>query len=166
MIRLTPAVEAALFTHAREGAPEEVCGVLGGTRAAERDGTDRDGAHGDDGGGGGDADVVTTLRRVANAADDPRSRYELDPGEQLPAMEDLADRSLDVVGFYHSHPRGPDGPSATDERLATWPDRVYLVVSLAGDEPAVGAWRWTGEAFDREAVTVAKDPEPAGEEDP
>lgn len=144
MIRLTPAVEQALVTHAREGAPEEVCGVLGGLRAEARPGDS--------------PDVVSTLRRVDNAADDRRSRYELDPAGQLRAMRDLEARRLDVVGFYHSHPRGPAGASATDERLATWPDRVYVIVTLASERPSVGAWRWTGEAFAREPVTVGNDP--------
>lgn len=142
MIHLTAAVEQALYTHAREGIPEEVCGILGGERGAS---TAERGA-----------DLVTTIRRVANVADDPRSRYELDPAEQLRAMEDLEARRLDVVGFYHSHPRGPDSPSQTDERQATWPDRVYLIVSLADGREALGAWRWTGEAFDREEVVVSE----------
>lgn len=132
MIRLAPGVRDGLVAHAREGAPAEVCGVLGG-RWEDGD------AH------------VTEHRRVANVADAPRTRYELDPAEQVAAIDAIEQAGNEVVGFYHSHPRGPDEPSATDERLATWPGKVYAIVSLAG-EPAVRAWRWTGDAFERERV--------------
>ena len=36
--------------------------------------------------------------------------------------------SLDVVGFYHSHPNGAAEPSATDLERA-WPGYVYLIVA-------------------------------------
>jgi proteasome lid subunit RPN8/RPN11 len=132
-MRLDVAVRDDLFAHAREGAPEEVCGVLGGRRAP--DGTD----------------VVTGLRRVPNVADTPGTRYELDPSVQMDAMEEIEEAGDEVVGFYHSHPRGPTEPSATDARLATWPDYLYCIVSLPDE--SVGAWRWTGEAFERVPVS-------------
>lgn len=125
-----------VVAHARDGAPEEVCGVLGGTT--------------------GEDARVTAVRRVTNVADSPRARYELDPGEQLRAMEELEDGGLEVVGFYHSHPEGPPRPSGVDERLATWEGYAYVVVSLAGgDRPDVGCWRYRGEAgFEAEPVRV------------
>lgn len=123
----------AILAHAREGAPAEVVGVLVGGR--------------------GDDDRVTRIERARNAADTPRTRYELDPAEQIRLIDDIEAAGDEVVGFYHSHPRGPEGPSATDAELAAWEGYVYAIVSLA-DEPSVGAWRWTGERFDRLAVTV------------
>lgn len=129
-MRLAAGVRERLLARARAGAPEEVCGLLAGRR---------------------DPDVVTDVRRVANVADAPRDRYELDPGEQVAAMRAVEARGDEVVGFYHSHPRGPAEPSATDERLAAWPGYVYCVVSPSDD--SVGAWRWTGEAFEPVAVT-------------
>jgi proteasome lid subunit RPN8/RPN11 len=47
---------------------------------------------------------------------------------------------------------GPAEPSPVDRELATWPGYVYLVVSLAGAEPVLSAWRWTGERFKRLSV--------------
>ena len=35
------------------------------------------------------------------------------------------------VGFYHSHPRSAATPSATDRAEASYPDHLYLIVSLA-----------------------------------
>lgn len=131
-MRLDAAVREALFAHAREGAPEEVCGVLAGQR---------------------DPDVVTGSRRVPNVAETPGTRYELDPAAQIEAMEEIEAQDDEVVGFYHSHPRGPEGASATDARLATWPGYLYCIVSLPDEH--VGAWRWTGERFESVPVTEA-----------
>ena len=124
-----------LFTHARVGAPAEVCGVLGGTR---EEATVR----------------VETSVRVPNVAAAPEWRYELDPEAQLRAMRTVEERGLDVVGFYHSHPEGPRRPSATDEAQATWPGASYVIVALGGGDPFVGSWRWTGGSFEEERVRV------------
>jgi len=129
-------VHDALVAHARDGAPEEVCGVLGGREASA-----------------GDPARVTRHERVPNVAATPRTRYELDP-EALFATLQRVDDGDDVVGFYHSHPAGPDAPSATDEAQATWPDAVYAIVSLAETEPRLGAWRWTGERFEELRVRI------------
>jgi len=132
MLAVPDPVRAAVLAHAREGAPEEVVGVLAGTHGEERS-------------------TVERPLRAANAADAPRIRYEIAPAEALELLERVDDAGLDVVGFYHSHPRGPLEPSAADARRAAWPGYSYLVVSLA-DGPDVGSWRWTGERFRKEPV--------------
>lgn len=125
-----------IVAHAREGAPEEVVGILVGERGVS--GRDR----------------IVRIERARNAADTPETRYELDPVEQLSLLETIEEGGEEVVGFYHSHPRGPAEPSATDERLAAWDGYVYAVLSLAG-EPSLRAYRWTGAAFEPVEVTVA-----------
>lgn len=146
---LTPTVRDALFAHAREdSASVEVCGVLGGKhRDMRRDANT---------GGTSDTALVTAHRRVPNVAAEPSLRYELDPAATVDAIEDLESNDLEHLGFYHSHPEGPRGPSRTDEARATWPGSVYLIVSL-GAEPVIGAWRWTGESFVQLPVEIAKD---------
>jgi len=136
MLRLDRAVYEGVVGHAREGAPEEVCGVLGGTH-------------------GTDESHAAVARRAENAAAAPRTRYEIDPAEQFALMAAIEDEGRDVVGFYHSHPAGPPRPSETDAAQATWEGYAYVIVDLAGAEPFVGAWRWTGERFERETVGVA-----------
>jgi proteasome lid subunit RPN8/RPN11 len=96
---------------------------------------------------------VTDVRPVGNVADRPHSRYELDPAQQYEAMSAIEADDREVVGFYHSHPNGPPRPSATDRAGARWAEYTYVIVSLGG-EPFVGAWRWTGEAFEPERVSV------------
>ena len=132
---LPEAARDGLVAHARDGAPEEVVGVLAGERGADRS-------------------VVARTLGADNAADAPEARYEIAPGEELELLERVDDAGQDVVGFYHSHPDGPLAPSVVDARLAAWRGYSYLIVSLAGDEPVVGSWRWTGEAFQAERVAV------------
>ncbi|MCH7659369.1 MAG: M67 family metallopeptidase [Euryarchaeota archaeon] len=127
-LSFSPTVYDALFSHAREGAPEEICGVLAGAGS-----------------------TVDTTYRVPNVADSPRTRYELDPEEQLKVIE-RAESEGELVGFYHSHPEGPTEPSATDRMEATWPDAYYVIVSVP--ENSVSAWYWTGERFLEEMVEI------------
>jgi len=134
MLRLTRQVYDAAVDHAREGAPAEVCGVLGGDR--------------------GSTSHARTLHRAENVAASPRVEYRIDPTEQLKLIEEVETSGKEVVGFYHSHPRGPAEPSPTDRRRATWTGRSYVIVVLDGDHPYVGSWRWAGEAFEREAVAL------------
>ncbi len=132
-LELPVPVRTDLVEHAREGAPEEVVGVLAGERGEDRS-------------------MVERSFRAENAADAPTTRYEIAPAEELELLERIDGTGLDVVGFYHSHPRGPLEPSEVDARLAAWPGYSYLVVSLGGDEPTVGSWRWTGDEFREESV--------------
>ena len=126
----------AIVDHAREGAPEEVVGVLAGTH--------------------GEAARVERRYRASNAAETPETRYEIAPEAELGLLERIDEAGLDVVGFYHSHPRGPLEPSATDARLAAWPGRSYVIVSLAGGDAGIGSWRWRGERFERESIRVVR----------
>lgn len=127
-------VREGIVDHARAGAPEEVVGILAG----EHD----------------DTSTVERSYRAENAAATPETRYEIAPVAELELLERIEDDGFEVVGFYHSHPRGPLEPSAVDARLAAWPDYSYVIVSLAGQEADLGSWRWTGEAFEREAIST------------
>ncbi|WP_306054059.1 desampylase [Natronococcus wangiae] len=139
MLVLPADVRDAIVTRAREGRPREICGILGGDY--EKTGRSYARSH----------------YPAANVADGPRTRYRIDPEEQLEVFERLEDRGEEIVGFYHSHPRGPPRPSDTDAANATWPDRSYLIVSLEPFE--VGSWRWRepggGDGrFEREEIAL------------
>lgn len=131
-LSLSGANRNALIDHARAGAPNEVCGVLGGRRE-------------------GREATVERVIRVTNVASEPRRRYELDAEALFAAIERTEDAGESVVGFYHSHPAGPPRPSATDRALATWPGRSYVIVSLEGT-PSLSSWRWDGERFREERI--------------
>jgi len=165
MLVLPRAARGALVAHAREGAPEEVCGVLGGEVGVGTpdDGTGGAGGEGaaeteddaddTDGGATGETARVVVTHRATNVAEAPRTRYEMAPEEQLRLLERVEREGHEIVGFYHSHPTGPPRPSPTDAALAGWPGYRYVVV-VPGEEPFVGSWRWTGDRFEREAVRV------------
>lgn len=127
-MRLTRAHWDELIAHAREEAPNECCGYARG----------RDGA------------IEETFR-----AENPRRSpygYELDPKSLLAANE--LDDDGHEVAIYHSHPRSPAEPSQTDINLATYPHWTYLIVSLAGDEPHVRAWRIADGRVDEEPIEI------------
>jgi len=134
MLVLHRAAYDDIIDHAIDGQPAEICGVLGGHYDEQRS-------------------RVFSIYRATNVSDRPRTEYFMDPEEQLELIDQIEDRGDDVVGFYHSHPNGPTGPSTTDEARATWPGYSYLIAALDG-HPFVGAWRWTGEEFKPEVVGV------------
>ena len=118
---LPRSIRDAIVERAREGHPEEICGIFGGEYGPERS-------------------RVRSQYPAENVAETPRTRYRIDPEAQLERFERLEARGEEIVGFYHSHPQGPPRPSETDVASATWPDRSYVVVSL--DPLELGSWRW------------------------
>ncbi|MEE6209084.1 desampylase [Salarchaeum sp. III] len=135
MLVLAGGVYDDVLAHAREDAPREACGILVGALD-------------------GDTATASVVHRARNVADAPHVTYEMDPTEQLRVFETAADHDREVVGFYHSHPAGPPSMSDRDRDEAAWPGYRYLLVSLAGRPPFLGAWTWTGSEFERETVAV------------
>jgi proteasome lid subunit RPN8/RPN11 len=105
-----------MVAHARADAPNECCGMI-----ASRDGT------------------AVTLFQAANAAASPL-RYEIDGAEQYRIQMAIDDQGLDLGAIYHSHTRSAPYPSQTDINLAFYPDALYVIVGLAGDQPEVRAY--------------------------
>jgi proteasome lid subunit RPN8/RPN11 len=99
-----------LVAHAREDAPNECCGLIGG----------RDGA-------------AETAYRARNAEASPL-RYNLDPQDQFRIMTEMEEKGEELSAIYHSHTASPAYPSQTDINLAAYPDVIYLIISLAEGE--------------------------------
>jgi proteasome lid subunit RPN8/RPN11 len=111
---------AAIIAHARETAPAECCGLIGGV----------------------DNDKATTLYRLRNVTADPELSYEAAPEELFAAQRQMRARGEELLAIYHSHPRAIDpSPSETDVRLAYYPSAIYLIVGLGGVEPVVRAFK-------------------------
>jgi proteasome lid subunit RPN8/RPN11 len=134
MLLVDASMVEALLAHAMEASPLEACGVMAGVE--EDEGT-----------------RLKEAYRVTNAHPEPDMNYTLDPEEHLDVLHAIDDAGLELIGYYHSHPRGPDGPSAIDAARSPWPGVSYVVVSLAR-EGSITAWRWDGEArrFEREEI--------------
>ncbi len=110
-----------IIAHAREGYPEEVCGLISGRL------TDNVGR-------------ATALYRARNVAEDREVNYTVDPHTLLKQME-FEERGEMLIAIYHSHPVSPPYPSATDARQAYYPDAVYIICSLQDwDHPVMRGW--------------------------
>jgi proteasome lid subunit RPN8/RPN11 len=115
------AVLQDLIEWARQGFPDEACGLLAASRSAE------------------DGGVPSRFLPMKNAAASPY-RYLMDPDEQLRVMLEIDDRDQVIWGIFHSHVASKPEPSVTDIGLAFYPEALYLICSLAGDMPEVRAW--------------------------
>jgi [CysO sulfur-carrier protein]-S-L-cysteine hydrolase len=116
-VRIPQDLVDELVAHAREEAPNECCGMIGGK----------------------DGDASTVYRSI-NAEASPL-RYSLDANDQFRIMREMEERGEDLVGIYHSHTGSAAYPSQTDVNLAAYPDAVYLIVSLQDPEkPELGGY--------------------------
>lgn len=72
-------------------------------------------------------------------------RFEVDPADQLLAEELAGADGLEVIGAWHSHPRGSASPSSRDQReaIAGW----WQVIVGLGAGAELGAWRSEGAAW-------------------
>jgi proteasome lid subunit RPN8/RPN11 len=124
-VRIPRDIYDQLLEHAREDAPNECCGLIGGADGEAR-----------------------TLYRARNAEASPL-RYQLHPNDQLRIMGEIEDAGEELAAIYHSHTASPAYPSQTDinlalvevggERIQQFPGTIYLIASLAeGEEPLRG----------------------------
>ena len=61
--------------------------------------------------------------------------------EQYKIQSAIEDAGHELGAIYHSHTRTPPFPSQTDINLAFYPEALYVIVGVAGDEPDVRAFR-------------------------
>jgi proteasome lid subunit RPN8/RPN11 len=117
MIALPGPVEARIRRHAEATFPNECCGVLLG-RLSPGDAPYTDRRH------------VTDLIPVDNAraAEEQYHRFTIEPETYLQAELTAAQRGLDLLGFYHSHPEDIARPSDYDRERAL-PNLSYIVVA-------------------------------------
>jgi proteasome lid subunit RPN8/RPN11 len=116
-VRISQALLDEIVAHARAEAPNECCGMI-----AAQDG------------------VAVAVHRARNAAASPL-RYEMDGMEQYKIQTAIEDGGFELGAIYHSHTRSDPEPSQTDVNLAFYPDALYVIVGVKGDEPDVRAWR-------------------------
>lgn len=128
---LTPTQYDALIAHAREEFPDEACGLLTGAR-----------------------DAVKRVIRMTNTEHSPVA-YVMDPKEQLKVFDEMDRDGHDLVGIYHSHTHSAAYPSATDVRMAFYPESAYVIVSLADQQaPVVRAFHIVDKQISEIEVTV------------
>ena len=131
MIVIPRGLLRSVIAHARERAPEEVCGWLAG-----------------------EGQRVTRVYPVPNIAEEPRVSFRMDPEAQLRAMHETTSRGLKLTGTYHSHPNTPALPSLQDRALAYYPESSHLIVSLKEPHPEVRCYRIMQRGYVEIEVTV------------
>ena len=94
-------------------------------------------------------DEVVDAVRARNIADDPATRFLIDPADHFAARRDARARGLEVVGFYHSHPRSAAEPSARDIAEFSYPNHLYLIVSLRAEPAEIALFRFVDGNFHR-----------------
>lgn len=100
---------------AREASPEECCGLLFGA-----------------------ADWIISADRTQNVAEDRERRFEIDPSALIAAERSArAGTGPAIMGYFHSHPKGPADPSVTDAEMAAPDGRIWLIVM----DEKIGGWR-------------------------
>lgn len=139
ILRLRSAGMRQIHDHLRRAYPEEGCGVLIGreTQAARE---------------------ITQVMGFENQARVlRRQRFVISPEQFLDADRRARAGSLDVLGFFHSHPDAPGEPSSFDLEHA-WDYYSYLIVSVSGGAAAdPRAWRLRADrsGFDPEPLEIS-----------
>ena len=67
---------------------------------------------------------------VENIAQDKHKLFEMNPQKQIEAMKNIRHKDETLFAIYHSHPHASAEPSAVDIEQASYPDAVYLIISL------------------------------------
>jgi proteasome lid subunit RPN8/RPN11 len=110
-VRVRAAVLGDLLAAARREPDLECCGLLAG----------RDG-------------VVSLVLPARNALASATA-FEIAPLELFALFRRIRAEGLELLGIYHSHPRGDNWPSARDIAGAFYPSAAYFIVSPLLDAP-------------------------------
>ncbi len=124
MILLDENQRNEIASHGKRDYPHECCGLLLGNFTSTG------------------IKVISEVYPISNAREEQskRNRFLIRPEELMQGERYASLRSLDVVGFYHSHPDHPAAPSQYDLDHA-WPVYSYVIVSVsAGTAGDIRSW--------------------------
>lgn len=111
---------AALHADAASAAPQEACGLLLGQGAQ-----------------------ITSIQPAPNVHPTPETHFEIDPQVLIDAHRAARSGGLKIIGYYHSHPKGPPRPSATDQEMAAGDGYIWAIIG----QGAIEFWRDTASGF-------------------
>jgi [CysO sulfur-carrier protein]-S-L-cysteine hydrolase len=125
-LTLPPVLARAMLDHARAELPNEACGLVSGV-------------------------LLTGLAvgfHPARNGDRSPLRYAVHPDDLLRIILEIEAAGDDLLGIFHSHTHTPAVPSATDLRVAMYPEPFYVIATLADPdasaEQSLRAWRIRG----------------------
>ena len=113
-VRISRSLLDALLDMGRASPEVEICGLLFGS-------------------GNG----IEDAQRTDNVADDPASRFEIDPAALIAAHRRARAGGARIIGCFHSHPSGSAEPSLRDAADAPPDGALWLI--LAKDQAML--WR-------------------------
>ena len=119
-----------IVAHARREAPRECCGLLIGVE-----------------------DLIEEAWPAANLREGEVA-FLVSPEDHFAAIRHARATGRLVIGAYHSHPRSPALPSATDIEEANDPGLLHVIVSLATDPPRVRAYRIQAGSVTESAISA------------
>ena len=104
MLQIPHPIYHSIRHHGEQAYPLECCGILLGEK---------------------DGDVRTVLEALIckNVHDRPNKAYSIAPEALVETMRMAREQSLEVIGFYHSHPDHPPQWSTSDLDQAEWVGR-------------------------------------------
>ncbi|MDX1613568.1 MAG: M67 family metallopeptidase [Candidatus Promineifilaceae bacterium] len=141
MLELTRALQARIEAQGAETYPYEGCGLLLGHSQAGRN-------------------VAVDIFPVPNrweVEEEKPVRFRIDPQDMMRAELTAAERDLDVIGVYHSHPDHPPVASPRDLAWAAWPGYSYLITEVRQGQPALSrSWQLSPDraGFEEEPLLV------------
>lgn len=105
--QLSRKMTTQLLHYAQISPEQEICGLIGAK-----------------------AGIAHSCYPIKNNAEHPETRFQLDEKQQINAMATIRDNNETLFAIYHSHPTAPAVPSATDIKMANYPDVLHLIISL------------------------------------
>lgn len=121
-----------LIRHSKEVFPMEACGIMVGVLK-------------------GDNKMVQRIYKTRNILNST-SKYLVDSEEQYRIFLEAEKNSLEVCGFYHSHPYWPAQISETDKSQVSYPNLSYLIYSIPEND--LKSWVLKNKKFELEKIEV------------
>jgi len=136
MIKIPRSLVNSLMAKARESSPMEMCGLaIGHFRRGEK--------------------IVDELIYLDNTDPMPTVAYTVDASQLVETLTSVDKSGKTIIGIFHSHPRGPNYPSAIDLERVAWLDHSHLII-VPGTELGLSSWQWDDHSkkFSMEKVKI------------
>jgi len=141
MLRLNQNIIEAIHAHGIASYPYEGCGLLLGRAEPE-------------------LNLVEEIFPVPNSwevEEEKPVRFLITDRDMLRAELAAAERDLDIVGIFHSHPDSPAVASPRDLAWAAWPGHSYLITEISNRQPGPSrSWQLQPDrsGFTEEPITI------------
>ena len=142
VLQMPKSIFNAIRSHGEETYPHECCGVLLGHSTPDG------------------SQVASAVRAGNTRTDSAHNRYRIAPVELVKIQREASKQSLDIAGFYHSHPDHPAQWSPTDFAEAHWIGCSYVITEVAqGTAQVTNSFLLTGtteedKRFENETISI------------